>query len=113
METFACASAVRGYHVFQDLFKPSVGEKLVAKQEFNNTMDKHAVKEVKGDEMVSHLPRKFSRILWYFLAHSGEISVEVIGHRRCGRMEFPWQLEFNFSNKVQTKLLKELTGEQE
>ena len=54
------------------------------------------MKVVKGDEMVSHLPRKFSRIVWYFVARSGEISVEVISRRRCGRMEVPWQLEFNF-----------------
>ena len=91
--------------VFQDPFQPSIGEQLVAKREFNNTMDKHAVKVVKGDETVGHLPRKCSRIAWYFLARSGEISVEVIGRRR---MEVPWQLEFNFSNKVQMKLLKEL-----
>ena len=57
------------------------GEKLVAKREFNNTMDKHAVKVVKCDETVGHLPRKFSRIVWYFLARSGEISVEVIDRR--------------------------------
>ena len=38
MVTFA--SAVRGYHIFQDLFKPSMGEKLVAKREFDNAMDK-------------------------------------------------------------------------
>ena len=69
--------------------KPSIGEKLVAKREFNNTMDKHSVKVVKGNETVSQLPCKFSRIVWYFLAHSGEISVEVIGCRRCGRMEVP------------------------
>ena len=36
------------------------GEKVVAKREFNNTMDKHAMKVVKGYETVSHLPRKFS-----------------------------------------------------
>ena len=88
--------------------KPSVGEKPVAKREFNNTMDKHAVKVVKGDETVGHLPRKFSRIVWYFLARSGEISVEVIGCRQCGRMEVPWQLDFNCSNKVQMKVFKEL-----
>ena len=100
---------VCGYHVFQDLFKPSSGEKLVAKREFNNTMDKHAVKVVKGDETVGYLPRRFSRIVWYFLACSGEISVEVMSRRRCGRIEVPWQLEFNFlANKVQMKLLKEL-----
>ena len=55
---------------------------------------------VKGDEMVGHLPRKFSRIVWYFLARSGEISVEVIGRRRGGRTEVPWQFQFNSSNKV-------------
>ena len=91
MEAFAFASAVRGYHVFQDLFKPSIGKKLVAKQKFNNTMDKHAVKVVKRDETVGHLPHKFSQILWYFLACSGEISVEVIGCRRCGRN---WRFHF-------------------
>ena len=62
MEMFAFASAVRGYRVYQDLWKPSmtIGEKLVAKREFNNPMDKHAVKVVKGDETVGHLSRKFS-----------------------------------------------------
>ena len=71
------ASAVCRYHVYQDLFKPSIREKLVAKREFNNTMDKHALKVVKGDEMVGYLPCKFSRIVWYFLSSSGEISVEL------------------------------------
>ena len=43
MEMFAFASAVRGHRVYQDLWKPSIGEKLVAKQEFNKPMDKHDV----------------------------------------------------------------------
>ena len=62
MEMFAFASAVRGYRVYQDLWKPSIGEKLVAKRDFNNPMDKHAVKVVKGDETVSHLSRTLSQI---------------------------------------------------
>ena len=89
MEMFAFASAVCGYHAYQDLFTPSIGEKLVAKWEFNNTMDKQAMRVVKGDEKVGQLPCKFSRIVWHFLARSGEISVEVIGRRLCGRMEVP------------------------
>ena len=48
------------YHDFQDLLKPSFGEKLVSKREFNSTMDKDAVKVAKGDETVGHLPHKFS-----------------------------------------------------
>ena len=62
MEMFAFASAVRGYCVYQDLWKPYIREKLVAKREFNNPMDKHAVKVVKGNETVGHLSRKFSQI---------------------------------------------------
>ena len=52
METFAFVTAVRGYHVYQEVFTPSLGENLVIRREFNNTMDKQAVKVVKGDETV-------------------------------------------------------------
>ena len=52
METFAFVTAVRGYHVYQEVFTPSLGENLVVRREFNNTMDKQAVKVVKGDETV-------------------------------------------------------------
>ena len=65
MEMFAFPSAVRGYHVYQDISKPSIREKLVAKQEFDNPMDKHTVKFVKGNETVGYLLRE-SRIAWYF-----------------------------------------------
>ena len=70
------------------------------------------MKVAKGDETVGHLPRKFSRIVWYFLAHSGEISV-VIGHRQCGRMKVPWQFEFNSSSKVKNETLERTTGKKE
>jgi len=64
------------------------------------------VKVVKGIKTVGHLPREFSRIAWYFLARSGEISVEVIGHRRrckqlCGGMSMP----------VRVKVLKQIANE--
>ena len=52
METFAFASAVRGYHVYKDVWETLIGKKLVAKREFNNPIDKHAVKVVKDNETV-------------------------------------------------------------
>jgi len=55
--------------------EPLIEEKLVAKREFDNPMYKHAVKVVLGNKTVGHLPHEFSRIAWYFLAHSGEITV--------------------------------------
>jgi len=45
-EMFAFASAVHGYHVYQDVWKPSIQEILVANREFDNPMDKHTVKVV-------------------------------------------------------------------
>jgi len=39
MKMFSFALAVHGYHVYQDIMKPSIGEKLVAKREFDNPMD--------------------------------------------------------------------------
>ena len=40
-----CLSAVRGYHVNQDEWKPSIRENLLP----NNPMDKHAMKVVLGN----------------------------------------------------------------
>jgi len=111
MEMFAFVSAVRGCHIYQDAWKTLIREKLVAKREFDNPMDKHAVKVVLCNKTVGHLPREFSRIGWYFLACSGEISVEVIGRRQhCKQLYggIPCQLEFTCSNILQMKYLKEL-----
>ena len=112
MEMFAFASAVHGYRVYQDLWKTSIGEKFVAKQEFNNPMDKHAV-VVKGDKTVSHLSRKFSQMTQYFLARSGEIGFEVIGHKQCGELEVQCQLKFNCPNESTNETLERTTGEQD
>ena len=76
-------------------------------------MDKHAVKVVKGDEMVGHLSCKFSQIAQYFLAHSGEFGFEVIGHKQCRGLEVPCQLEFNCSNESTNETLKRTTSEQD
>ena len=82
-------------------------------------MDKHAEKVVKGNETVGLLPHEFSPIAWYFLAHSGEISIEVIGHRQhykqlCRGMEIPCQLELNCSNNLSAnQMLERTTGKQD
>ena len=59
MEKFTFDSAVRGYHVNKDVWKPTIGEKLQADQELGNEADKFAVKVVKNNEIVGHLPREY------------------------------------------------------
>ena len=66
----------------------SAGEKLQAKQEPDNLMDKFAVKVTNENETVSHLPLKFTQILWYFLAQGGKISAKVISCRPHCQLEF-------------------------
>jgi len=54
------------------LWKPAIGETLHAEQELDNAVDKFAVKVVKNNETVGHLPCEYSRILWYFIARGGK-----------------------------------------
>ena len=60
---FPFDSAVRGYHVYKVVWKPTIGEKLQADQELGNEADKFAVTVVKNNEIVGHLPRKYSQTL--------------------------------------------------
>ena len=113
MEVLAISSAVRGYHVYKDISKPSIGDKLACDREFNNCFDKFAVKVVTKGETVGHLPREFLKRAWYFLARGGSISVEVTGCRQrckqlCGGMEIPCVVTFSCSRKATLNRLKDL-----
>ena len=67
MEKFTFDSAVWN-HVQKVVWKPTIGEKLQADQELGNEADKFAMKVVKNNEIVSHLPREYSQTLWFFIA---------------------------------------------
>ena len=113
MEDFDFPSAVRGYHIYQDVWKPSMGESLVVEREHNNPMDKFTVKVMRKGETVGHLPHEFSKISWYFLARGGSINVEVTGRRQhckklCGGMEVPCLFKFSSSSKTTIGHLKEV-----
>ena len=102
----------QGYHdhVKKDVWKPAISQKIHAEQELHNAVDK---KVVKDNETVGHLPREYSRILWYFIARGGKICMEVTGRRRhckqlCGGMEIPCRLVFTCSSKAKINRLKEL-----
>ena len=92
-------SAVRGYHVYKVVWKPTIGKKLQADQELCNKANKYAMKVVKNNEIVSHLPHEYLQTSWY------KICMEVTGRRRhckqlCGGMEIPCRLVFRHSSKV-------------
>ena len=104
MEIFQFVSAVCGYHIYKDIWEPSVGEKRIAHREFGNQFNKFAIKVLNGEETVGHLPHEYSRIAWYFLARGGSITLEVTGRcRHCKQLCGGWKFHAVTRSSVQEK----------
>ncbi len=59
--------AIRGYHVYNINWNPTVGEILSVKQERANLYDRYAVAVLDGHgKTIGHIPRQISRIVWWF-----------------------------------------------
>ena len=93
-------SAVRGFHKYETIWSPVIGEELPCKREAHNAHDSFAVAVMKEhDVVVGHLPRKFSAVFWSFL-RNGSITCRIIGRRRYSRdlvqggLEVPCTLVF-------------------
>ena len=61
---------------------PTQGNMVVVLPENGNVHDQHVVAVIRGDEIAGHVPRQLSRILYYFLKDSGEISCVILGRRK-------------------------------
>ena len=99
------SSCIRGYHVYQSIWIPSMGEILDCHRERGNAMDRYAVKVLKNDEIVGHLPKKISTLCSLFIRRGGLIKCEVTGSRRYsqdlvrGGLEIPCDLIFEGKEK--------------
>lgn len=93
-------SCVRGFHVYQDVWAPVIGEILICQRETGNLEDRYAVAVYKSEEVVGHVPRKISSLCAAFLRRSGVITCTVQGNRRYssdlvqGGMEVPCKYTF-------------------
>ena len=67
MDTHVVTSSVRGFHVYADVWTPSVGEILICKRESGNLSDLYAVAIKKGSKVVGHIPQKMSAACSLFL----------------------------------------------
>ena len=61
---------VKGYHVYKNIWKPTVNEELETEMEPNNVMNKYAVCVKKNTSIVGHLPLckngEFTKMIFYF-----------------------------------------------
>ena len=59
---YCCDSAVRGYHIYQDIWEANYGKLLSCTRETGNAFDPFAVCVQKDGDIVGHVPRKISAI---------------------------------------------------
>jgi len=111
-------SSVCGYHYYQDIWVPVIGEELECEQESGNLHDRYAVAVLKAEVIVGHVPRKISTLCFIFIRNGGSISSTITGSRRYsydlaqGGMEVPCTLQFysDYSKKMRNipNLLKQI-----
>ena len=83
--------ALRGYHLYKYVWKLAIRKKLHAEQEPDNSVDKFAMKVLKTNEAVAHVPPEYLLIFWYFIASASD-----------------WLEMFSCSSKAKINCLKEL-----
>lgn len=112
LNTFTKASVIRGFHVYGKYWSPYIGENLVARQEDGNQIDKFAVAIYRENEIVGHVPREISKIVWHFIKHGGAVNITVTGNRRhssvAGGLEVPCSMEFGSSDSALLQHLETL-----
>lgn len=64
--SFQHESFVRGHHVYFAIWTPVTGEVLTVKRDLNNEHDVAVIKDV---DVVGHVPRALSRVIFFFLGY--------------------------------------------
>ena len=98
--SFSLTTAVRGFHVYKNVWEPTIGEVLSCEKDNGNSHDMFAVAIKNSSEVVGHVPRFWSSICSIFTRRGGEIVCRITGSRRYsadlpqGGMEIPYILIF-------------------
>ena len=109
INTFETASAVKGYHVYQGIWVPKIGETLSTEREPSNPKDKYAVSVKKKECIVGHLPLgktgNFAKTIFYFLRADEysicevEITGKPVNLSDGERMQVPCKLKLTGRSK--------------
>jgi hypothetical protein len=100
--------------VYKSIWTPFIGETLSCSRETTNLHDPFALKVLKTDEIVGHMPKRVCSECSIFLRKRGTITYTVSGERRYSRdltqggLEIPCLLilEINDESAVISKMKK-------
>ena len=105
-------SCVCGYHVYKNIWSPTVGQEYNCEREEDNTEDSYAVAIISGGNTVGHVPRSISAAYSLFLQRLGTITCRVTGSRHYsqdlpqGGLELPCVYTFSGEAKLISKIKK-------
>lgn len=74
-------AAARGFHVYRDVWLQSVNETMKCFHENGDANDVFAIKCVKGDLTVGHLPREISKPTKYILLRVATVKATITSDR--------------------------------
>ena len=101
MELHVVESCVRGFHMYQDIWTLTTGERLSCQTEDSNAFDPYAVAIRKSANVIGHVPRKISAACSLFIQRGGTLTCIIIDSRRQystdlpqGSLQIPCKLEF-------------------
>ena len=73
---------VKGYHVYKNIWKPTVNEELETEMEPDNVIDKYVICVKKNTSIVGHLHLgkngKFAKMIFYFLRADQDAECKVV-----------------------------------
>ena len=81
--SWSTSSVVRGYHVYKNVWTPSIGERLQLRRQDHKRLRPSCRERREG--IVGHVPREMSRTFWHFIMHGGSVGCEITGRRTLGK----------------------------
>ena len=112
--TYSFLCGIHGFHVYKEVWKPILKERLNLSHERKNIHDRYAIATYKrlpgrlADSIIGHLPREISRPTRFFLLRGGVAFAEVINttHRRSPSLckeDLKFQLKLWLKSKPQQR----------
>ena len=77
MEVHKVESCVQGFHIYANIWSPTVGDVLNCERECRNPSDLYAVAIKNGASVIGHVPRKLSAACSLFLSLGGTMNCEI------------------------------------
>jgi hypothetical protein len=82
---FEICSFVRGYHAYQDIWTPIIGEQLVLGREPTNTHDDEAVAVFRHGVICGHFPKLKRKWVFRFLKKSSNTALAIVTGQKVNR----------------------------